>query len=308
MIPLDFTPVRPIKAVKTIAAIDAAIEKDQGARFRELLREEMPKAEDAYNSKNHGYRTHLGASFIGKECSRELWYRFRWASESTFNGRMLRLFNRGHLEEPRFVAMLKLIGCEVWQHDAERNQFRVSYINGHFGGSCDGIARGCPDLVETEPFLTEFKTHNSNSFGKLESQGVRNSKFVHYVQMQIYMGGLGLRNALYLAVNKDNDELYGEIIPFDPEVYSRYLERAHLLVFTEDPPQRVSTSPGWWACKTCDFVVTCHRNGTPTRNCRTCVHSLPRADGSWFCNHHSRSLDKLAQLEACSDYRWKPNF
>ena len=48
-------------------------------------------------------RTYLGASIIGKECSRALWYDFRWASREKFDGRMLRLFQTGHLAEGRFV-------------------------------------------------------------------------------------------------------------------------------------------------------------------------------------------------------------
>ena len=41
---------------------------------------------------------------------------------------MLRLFNRGHIEEARFIAMLLTIGMPVYQQDAEGKQFRI-----HFG-------------------------------------------------------------------------------------------------------------------------------------------------------------------------------
>ncbi|MEO5365362.1 MAG: oxidoreductase, partial [Magnetococcus sp. WYHC-3] len=38
-----------------------------------------------------GFRPHLGASLIGKECDRSLWLDFRWAARARFGGRMLRL-------------------------------------------------------------------------------------------------------------------------------------------------------------------------------------------------------------------------
>ncbi len=42
-------------------------------------------------------RKHLGASQIGHPCLRYLWYQFRWCAESktSFDGRMLRLFETG---------------------------------------------------------------------------------------------------------------------------------------------------------------------------------------------------------------------
>ncbi len=34
-----------------------------------------------------GFREHLGASLIGKPCSRALWFDFRWVTASRFSGR-----------------------------------------------------------------------------------------------------------------------------------------------------------------------------------------------------------------------------
>lgn len=70
---------------------------------------------------NDGHRRHLGASLIGHECSRYLWYTFRWVKAPDFDGRMYRLFQRGHLEENRFIEYLEGIGCTVWADDLENN-------------------------------------------------------------------------------------------------------------------------------------------------------------------------------------------
>lgn len=64
-----------------------------------------------------GHRNHLGASLIGRECSRYLWYVFRWVYHKQFDGRMYRLFNRGHREEDRFCEWLRGIGCIVHTHN-----------------------------------------------------------------------------------------------------------------------------------------------------------------------------------------------
>ena len=59
-----------------------------------------------------GFREHLGASIIGHECNRYIWYHFHWFKPEKFPGRLLRLFARGHDEEPRIKRLLQGIGFE----------------------------------------------------------------------------------------------------------------------------------------------------------------------------------------------------
>ena len=56
-------------------------------------------------------RGYLGASIIGHECERYLWYCFRQACLPNFSGRMHRLFETGDLAEARFTEELRAIGC-----------------------------------------------------------------------------------------------------------------------------------------------------------------------------------------------------
>lgn len=91
-------------AKKTMHKIDSMVAKDQGSAYRVWLGQVLPHIGDAYRPGNDGHRGHMGASLIGKECARSIWYDFFWATKSAFGGRMVRLFNRGHLEEGRFIA------------------------------------------------------------------------------------------------------------------------------------------------------------------------------------------------------------
>jgi hypothetical protein len=294
-------------ATKTVAAINEAIAADQGAQFRVHLGQILPHITDAYRGKDEGFRSHLGASLIGGVCDRKLWYGFRWASKPNFDGRILRLFNRGHLEEGRFIAMLLTINVQFWQQDTNGNQFRVSDAGGHFGGSTDGVALGIPDLDPTMPCLTEFKTHNDSSFKKLKKEGVQATKFEHYVQMQIYMKKLGLTVALYLAVNKNDDEVYGELVYLDNIIADRFINRGITLVFLPEAPAKINTSPGWFDCKFCDHRNVCHLSGDVEKNCRTCDASEPCGDGSWLCKAYGHAIPKEVQLTGCSTWERKPS-
>jgi len=271
-------------ATKTLAAIEAGLIKDQGAKFRGLLGELMPLAGDAYSTKEEDWRNHLGASLIGRECARELWYSFRWTTLKKFDGRMLRLFNRGHLEEPRFVALLMMLDCKVWQVDENGKQFRIMGHRKHFAGSLDAVVLGIPDIPD-EPVLAEFKTHGDNSFTKLVSGGVLAAKWEHFIQMQIYMGKNNLKWALYCAVNKNNDAIHMELVQFDPIQYQKYLDRSAMIIDSPEPPPKISQSPGWFKCKFCDHKAVCHGSDLPATNCRTCVYSRVLDEGQWHCTH-----------------------
>lgn len=311
-----------IHALQTLRKIDAMIEEDQGASFRMWQGRVLPHIGDAYRSeKEDGHRAHLGASILGDECPRKVWYNFRWVTKAKFGGRTLRLFNRGHLEEGRIIALLLMIGCEVWQQDANGKQFRISWAEGHAGGSGDGVARGVPDLEATTACILEFKTHSEKSFvelaGKLpdwraycenptkspfKGQGVRAAKPEHYTQMQLYMRKMGLTIALYVAVCKNTDDLYMEIIYLNPEYADQYLDLGENTVWRETAPKKINTSAGFFKCRFCDDRPFCHLGAAPDINCRTCQFSKPVANAKWLCNKHNMELSKDKQLVGCPDW------
>jgi hypothetical protein len=290
-------------ATKTLAAIDAALEADQGGAYRQNLQRVIPHIGDAYRGADEGFRNHLGASLIGKSCARDIWYGFRWARKPKFSGRILRLFNRGHLEEARFIALLLTIGVQVLQQDAKGNQFRVSYFGGLFGGSGDGVGYGIPDFPANTYGLLEFKTHSKKSFDKLVAKGVREAKPEHYAQMQVYLRGMGLGIAMYGAVCKDDDSLHLEIIHLDPTMGEQMVQRARNIIMLREAPKRINESPSWYECKFCENKLLCHGNAEPERNCRTCHSVVIDAEhGSWVCGQTGEVLSKEQQLAACEHY------
>ncbi len=255
-----------------------------------------------------GHRTHLGASVIGHACERYLWLLFRWAGAEAFDGRKLRLFDTGKRAEPRFVAELRGIGCEVHDVDEFGGQFRVSDIAGHFGGSMDGAALGLPEAPKTW-HCVEFKTHSDKSFVDLVAKGVLKAKPQHWAQMQVYMGLTGMDRAMYLAENKNTSELYSERVEFDQVEFIRLIERARRIITAGAPPERMSADPAWYECKWCNFHGQCHGEQVAEVNCRTCAHSTPRVDvpgGQWQCELEHVQLDDSMQRQGCNGHRFIP--
>jgi hypothetical protein len=252
-----------------------------------------------------GLRPHLGASLIGTECERALWYAFRWVRPARFPGRILRLFETGQLEEARLVRNLRRTGATVLEVDPDTGrQFRVEAHGGHFGGSMDAIARGLLESPGTWHVL-EFKTHGAKSFSDLASKGVRSSKPQHYAQMQTYMHLADLDWAMYVAVCKDTDDLHVERVPADPHVAQGLLERARRVIFADTPGPRISDDPKWFQCRMCDYRGICHGDEPAAVNCRTCLHSTPM-DGGWRCERHDRPLSQADQRHACERHLYLP--
>lgn len=295
-------------ATRTVELIDSAIERDQGATYRGYLGEAIKDVSDAYDTKPPGFRSHFGVSTSGDPCPRKLWYNWHWIKLNMFSGRMLRLFNRGHLEEARFVAMMRAAGIKIYQADEQAKQFRVTLLGGHYGSAIDGVAVGIPDLPEPEtPCLTEFKTHNDKSFKKLQSKGLRESKPMHYSQMVQYMDYWDLDYGLYLAVNKNDDMLYGEIILANVAESKRLKTRSQKIIFAKTVPPRYGT-PSDFECQWCDHKMYCHyKQGEVSRNCRTCSESVPMENGEWVCAASGEILDKDAQVKGCDFYNKHPD-
>ena len=250
------------------------------------------------------FRSHLGASLIGAECDRQSWLTFRWAEYPKWEGRILRLFDTGKREESRVLAELRAIGCEVSEGPSPGEQWRVSAVDGHFGGSKDAAVRGLPEAPKTWHVL-EIKTHNAKSFKALAKDGVRKSKPQHYAQMQAYMHLTDMPRALYFAVNKDTDELHIERVEYNQAEAARLLDKAAWLIQLPSPPARIGEADDF-RCKGCQFAGQCHGTDAPVPTCRSCAHSETREDGVWRCAWWGSPIPAEAQAKGCAEHRYIP--
>lgn len=251
------------------------------------------------------FRSHLGASEIGGVCERAAWLSFRWARREVMPGRMYRLFDTGKMEESRIAADLRAVGLHVELFNPLTGwQFSYSAIDGHFGGSIDGKVSG-GELARTH--VLEMKTHNDKSFKGVVLKGVKVAKPEHYWQMQAYMGLSGLNAALYVAVNKNTDELYTEAVTFDDDEFGEVLKKAERVIFGKNPPARISEKPTFFGCQFCRYRPMCFEGELPEeKNCRTCLHSTPLEAGAWRCEARGKLLTLDEQRAGCEEHLFIP--
>lgn len=262
-----------------------------------------------YESKPQQSRPHLGASLIGGKCSRQIWYSYRWAKAPSFPGNVLRLFEYGHMAEGRFIKDLKAItGRDGQVHDvgSDGKQFNFSDFGGHFSGSADGVACNLPGIDGW--CLLEMKTHSLKSFEWLVKNGLQAAKPEHYAQMICYMGYLELPRALYIAENKNDDQLYTEIIEFNQADFDALKDKALRIIKSESPPPRLSDSIDNFTCEYCSYQSICHGDDLPDVNCRTCAHSTADVeDGGFICEKKQVKPDTEFQRIGCDEHLYIPS-
>ena len=251
-------------------------------------------------------RPHMGCSMLGEPCERKLWLSFRWATPESFQGRILRLFRRGQLEEATVVSDLRSAGCHVT--DTGESQSRVDF-GCHVSGSIDGIIKSGVPEAPKKPHVLEIKTHSLKSFNELEAKGVQLAKPLHWAQMQVYMLGAGVDRALYYAVCKDDDRIYTERVRLCEESAEAFVTRGQRIALTERMPEPIAcSSPSWYRCKFCPSYDFCHRTKLTTQaNCRTCAHSTPKSDGTWHCARWGDTIPTEAQYAGCDSHVLHPD-
>ena len=264
-------------AEKTLKTIDDAIKQDNGSEFKKWEKAYFSDPNiDAWRADKKGeLRDHLGASQIGDECERKAWLKFRTA-ETECDPRLVRLWNRGHLEEMRFMALLQQAGIQAWNYDADRGR-QFGYSQGIFAGSIDGLAYGVPEYPD-ELVMLEFKTMSDKNYNMFLTKGI--SSFPHYekqcqvcdrLNIDAGDGEKRIKRTLFMAVNKNTDELHAVFVELDQTVAETVLGRIETICRNDTLPEKLSENRSFWLCRMCEFNNFCFGDAELQHNCRTCM-------------------------------------
>lgn len=198
-------------------------------------------------------RRYLGASGIGRECSRAIWYDFRNAPGSACPASLKITFDIGKRLEGLVINYLEESGLQV-EYPSEANQFLECFDEELpiFRGHADALL--CHQLGKS---VVEIKTANSSSFQRFVKHGLREWSKVYYAQIQSYLGMMKLHNAVIIALNKDNSDLHHEWVNYDDIFYHELRVKAMAISSIDEPPERINNSPLYYICRGCKFKEVC---------------------------------------------------
>jgi hypothetical protein len=235
--------------------------------FEGIIDKAMQAANNAQPPRNY-----LGASRLGEECLRKLGYEFHRAPKDEgreFQGKTLRIFERGHTGEDLMAARLRLAGFELVTHKADGGQigFKTGWNEARgchtLSGHIDGVVTKAPyESGLATPALWENKILGEKSWNDTVKKGVRASKPVYFAQMQLYMSYLDLsaNPGLFTAENGNTGQIYAERVPFDAAAAQAASDKGVKVVTSATPEElpRISETPTDYRCRFCDYSERCH--------------------------------------------------
>lgn len=182
-------------------------------------------------------------------------------------------------------------------------QYSFSAIKRHMNGNLDGYARH-PVYSLGLWYLTEYKEYNTKRFSALTRKSVKEIDYDYYVQIVLYMQAHDLPRCVFVAINKNDDDVHIEIIERDDATANAYMATANSIVYSKVRPARFAESAAHHVCKMCDYLDICHHGVKVEINCRSCLNCIPEDDGRFYCQKWQALIpNKQAILAGCPEHQ-----
>ncbi len=265
------------------------------------------------NKKRHR-RFYLGISQVGNPNQRLLWMRWRWMMPDDMGARVLRLLDLGNVVEDDLIKKLREIpGARIFDVNDNGEQFETSAFGGHLKGHIDGIAKNLPGLDKDNPYLLEFKTANDNRFNKLKGLDSYCAWSEEYAaQIHLYMGLFNFKHCIAIVYNKNNSDLYTEVVEYDKILFDSLTDKAKDILTREDPPEnyipetdyriRSFMTPKQQAC----YLGRALPEKIHCRSCRFAKIDIEKRDAHWHCDQHDKKISNDRQLKGCGRHNYIP--
>lgn len=200
-------------------------------------------------------RDYVGASSIGNDCTRAIWYQSKGTQPIHINHRTKRIFDTGKILETLLIDYIEQSTIKVIR-PSEDNNWLYCHDNEYsfFAGHMDAILVPQND----EPIILDIKTCKHEYFGQFKSQGLQFWNPTYYAQLQAYMGMTGYKKACLLAYNKNDQNLHDETVSFDEVYYASLKEKARAIFQSTEPPEKINRSPLYYKCGYCSYKEVCH--------------------------------------------------
>lgn len=209
------------------------------------------KIEKVQSRDDRQTRDYIGASGIGAECLRQIWYEFKGTQAEAVPTKIRRTWAIGRHLESLILDWLSQIGIEIQRSWIDLVADEMPYFKGHVDSVW--MKKGMPFAI------IEIKTAKDASYNIFIKKGLRTWNPQYYAQIQSYMGMSGIHKAYIMVLNKDSSDLADELVEFDPAFYQTLRNKAQMIANANVAPPKINGSPLWYQCKMCKFNKVCHK-------------------------------------------------
>ena len=230
----------------TLLAVDAAIEG---------------KSRETWKARNY-----IGASSIGHECERKLWYNFHHPQSPDIPASGLRAIQDGYESESRMIKRLRAVpGIDLRTIGERGRQIGFSDLNDKFKGHIDGLIHGLIQAPETW-HIWEHKAVNEKKQRKLDKlksdHGEKNAlekwDYIYYCQAILYMHYFELTRHYLTCDSPGGRSTISVRTEANERLAQVLIAKAARIIKAKTEPPRISDDPSWYICKWCDNQERCH--------------------------------------------------
>ena len=196
-------------------------------------------------------RDYIGASTIGSDCLRQIWYEYKGVEATQVPTKTRRTWAIGKVLEGTILSWLEDAGLQIARTWFDLQAVNMPYFKGHL----DSVW-----MKKDEAFaIIEIKTAKDASYAIFVKKGLKVWQPQYYAQIQTYMGMSGIHRAYILVLNKDTSDISDELVLFDETFYQSLVGKAFMIANAHAAPPKVNGSPLWYQCKMCKFNKVCHK-------------------------------------------------
>jgi CRISPR/Cas system-associated exonuclease Cas4 (RecB family) len=204
-------------------------------------------------------RDYIGASMMGHECSRAIWYSGNNTKGQAWPVKTLLKFEDGHRTEDLMAERLRMLPF-IRLH-SQQAEIDLGFIKGHIDGVIEGL---CESIV---PHVWECKAVDEDGFKKLqkavavhgEYEAMKQWEHRYYVQAVLYMHGMGISRH-YLTVATPGGRDFMAVRTRENPAYAKsIIERGRRIAQSKEPPEKISLRPDHWQCRLCQYAGVCHK-------------------------------------------------
>ncbi len=245
---------------------------------RESFSNDINKRLDSFINQNYLLdnepRTYLGASAIGEDCYRLIWYNTNGLHPDYYpSAQIVRRFQMGHLMEEVTAKLFKGAGYNLLTTNEWSTQFGFEDLDGKIQGHLDGIFFSSNEsiLQHNIPIFWEHKIMKDDAkykkWQKLKENGVQKSHPNYYSQIQFNMGYMramhdgfsNIRQTILTAFNTNTSEYHHELVEFDSNYAQGLVNKAYIIATTTNVEAlpRISKDREFYKCKYCAYRDTC---------------------------------------------------
>ncbi len=212
-------------------------------------------------------RAYLGASSIGNDCNRKLWYSMRpEIPKKAMDALSLKRIDDGHRGEDIIVERLRRVpGLSLWNKAEDGGQIGGTLFNDKFGWHIDGVILGLLQAPKTY-HVFEAKIVNETKFNKLkklkidygEKEALAQWDAEYFAQAQVYMYLLDLDRHYLVAGTPGVRDWTSCRTEINKPMAKSLLVKAERIINAKEMPDRLSDDKTFWKCKNCSYFEVCH--------------------------------------------------